>query len=79
MITPSISLAADCCRIDPPAECAVLDGERMFANHKIRFAEPLCLHRHIDDRKDQQGLARSCIGLLVASNERRHSGGPRYV
>ena len=79
MTTPSISLAADRCRINHPAECAVLVGEWMFANHKVRFAEPLCPHRHINGRKHQQGLARSCIGLLVASNERRHSEELRYV
>ncbi len=77
MITPSISLAADCCRTTPAAECAVLLGERMFANHKVRFAETLCSHRHVDGRKDRQGLARP--SLLVASNERRHSPEPRYA
>ena len=71
--------SADCGRIKPPSECVVVPRQQGSANHKIRFAEPLCPHRQIRRRKHQQGLARSCIGLLVASNERRHSGGPRYV
>jgi hypothetical protein len=71
--------SADCGRIKPPAEYVVLPRQQGSANHKIRFAEPLCPHRHIEGRKDQQELARSCISLFVGSNERRHSGEPRCV